>query len=276
MPWSLSTYLFRHSSLGARTLDQIAAAGFEAIEIYGDRGHFDYTNPSQLREIAQWAAGSPVKFSALHAPLSSDSRGISPHSSVSIAFLERQRRQDSMDEIKRALELAEHAPVQFLILHLGLDGEEFDLRKFDAAMTSLEHLRLFAHQRGVQILIENISNELSTPRRLKEFFAHTHLRNMDVCLDAGHAHLEGSVVEAIEILGKSIAAVHLSDNNGNIDDHHFPPSGGIPWKDVFRSLAEHAPEALPTLEGRASVGEKPALEQARASREQLQKIMNER
>src|SRR5690349_16544593 len=152
MSWSLSTYLFRHSSLGARTLDQIAAAGFDAIEIYGDRGHFDYTNPSQLREIAQWAAGSPVKFSALHAPLSSDSRGISPHSSVSIAFLERQRRQDSMDEIKRALELAEHAPVQFLILHLGVDGEEFDLRKFDAAMTSLEHLRLFSRQRGVQIL----------------------------------------------------------------------------------------------------------------------------
>jgi len=275
MSWSLSTYLFRQSSLGARLLEQIAAAGFDAIEIYGDRGHFDYTNPSQLREIAQWAAGSPVKFSALHAPLSRDSRGTSPHSMVSIAFLDRQRRQDSMDEIKRALELAEHAPIKFLILHLGIDGEEFDLRKFDAALTSLEHLRLFAHQRGVHILIENISNELATPRRLKEFFAHTHLRDVEVCLDTGHAQLEGSVVEAIEILGKSIAAVHLNDNHGAIDDHHFPPSGSIPWKDVFGSLAAHSPAALMTLEARVGSAES-GLEQARNSREHLQKIMNER
>jgi sugar phosphate isomerase/epimerase len=276
MSWSLSTYLFRQSSLGARLLDQIASAGFQAIEIYGERGHFDYTNPSQLREIAQWAAGSPVKFSALHAPLSSDARGTSPHSIVSIAFADRQRRQDSMDEIKRALELAEHAPVRFLILHLGVDGEEFDLRKFDAALTSLEHLRLFARQRGVQVLIENIANELSTPPRLLEFFAHTHLRDVGVCLDTGHAQLEGSVVDAVETLGKSIAVVHFSDNNGAIDDHHFPPSGSIPWKQVMRALQDHAPNALKTLEGRSVSGEKSPLEQAQSSREELEKIASEK
>lgn len=272
MHWSLSTYLFRHSSLGARLLEQIASAGFDSIEIYGDRGHFDYTNPSQMREIAQWAAGSPVNISALHAPVSRDPRGASPHSIVSIAFLDRQRRQDSMDEIKRALETAEHVPIRYLILHLGVDGEEFDLRKFDAALTSLEHLRLFAHQRSMRVLIENAANELSTPRRLVEFFAHTHLRDVEVCLDTGHAQLEGSVVEAIQVLGKSIASVHLSDNHGAIDDHHFPPSGTIPWKDVLRALNAHAPEALRTLEARPIAGDKSPLEQARIAREYLQEI----
>ena len=284
MRWSLSTYLFRQAPLGARTLDQIIAAGFYSVEIYGDRGHFDYSNPSQLREIAQWAASSPAKIGALHAPLSRVAHGTSPHSMLSITFLDRQRRQDSMDEIKRALETAEYVPVKHLILHLGVDGEEFDLRKFDAALTSLEHLCLFAKQRGVQILIENIANELSTPPRLLEFFAHTHLRGVEVCLDTGHAQLDGKVVEAVETLGKRIAVAHLNDNNGTIDDHQFPcagspgtPSNGptkgiVPWRQVLEALRQHTPEAVHTIEARAAEAGGEAIDQARASRDQLQQL----
>ena len=45
-----------------------------------------------------------------------------------------------MDEIKRAIEVAEHLPFRYLVLHLGVPGEEYDLAKFDAAFTSIEHL----------------------------------------------------------------------------------------------------------------------------------------
>jgi sugar phosphate isomerase/epimerase len=194
---------------------------------------------------------------------------------VSIALLDRQRRQDSMDEIKRALETAEHIPISYLVLHLGVDGEEYDLRKFDAALTSLEHLGLFASQRGVRILIENIANDLSTPQRIVEFFGHTHLRGLEVCLDTGHAQLEGGVVPAIELLGKAIALVHLSDNNGMIDDHQFPGTGMIPWSPVLRALAEHSPEAILTIEARSVDNGRPPLEQARASREKLEALARE-
>jgi sugar phosphate isomerase/epimerase len=274
MSWALSTYLIRQSSLGARQLDQIVSAGFDSVEIYGDRGHFDYTNPSQIREIAQWANSSDGRINALHGPLSRNAQGTSPHSMVSIAFLDRQRRQDSMDEIKRALETAEHAPIKYLILHLGVDGEEFDLRKFDAAMTSLEHLGLFAGQRGVKILLENIANDLSSPRRLVQFFAHTHVRGVEVCLDTGHAQLDGRVVDAIELLGKSIRVVHLSDNHGNIDDHLLPPAGVVPWLEVMDALAEHCPQAVRTIEARGVEGGKPALDQACACRESLQELQS--
>src|SRR3970040_174437 len=142
MQRALSTYLFRHAVLGVHLLDQIAAAGIEQVEIYCERTHFDYTNPNHVREIAGWFSDSQVQLHSVHAPLSRDPQETTHHAVVSIAFLERQRRQESMDEIKRALELAESVPFRFLTVPLGVPGEAHDLRKYDAALTSLVHLGL--------------------------------------------------------------------------------------------------------------------------------------
>lgn len=203
MQKAISTHLFRDCVLGVPQLDLIARAGFELVEIFCARQHFDYTNPNHVREIAGWFSDSAVHLHSLHAPLARDPAGSSHHSVVSIAFTERQRRQDSMDEIKRVLEVAERVPFRYLITHIGIPGEEFDLNKFDAALTSLEHLRLFAGQRGVSILVENIPNDLSSPRRLLEFIRHTHMTDLKVCFDSGHALLDGSVEDAFNLLKTS-------------------------------------------------------------------------
>jgi hypothetical protein len=55
-------------------------------------------------------------------------------------------------------------PFRYLVQHIGVGGEEFDLRKFDAAFAALEELNLFARQRGVEILLENIPNDFPAPR----------------------------------------------------------------------------------------------------------------
>jgi len=62
---------------------------------------------------------------------------------VNIASTDRAHRIDAMDEIKRALEVAEQIPFRFLVQHIGNPDEEFDERKFEAAMTCVEHLRAF-------------------------------------------------------------------------------------------------------------------------------------
>ena len=270
MAAAISTYFFRHTLLGTPQLDQIRRAGFDSIEIYCDRGHFDYRNASHVHEIAGWFSDVPVKLHALHAPVSSDSEGTSPHSVISIAFVEKQRRQDSMDEIKRVLEVAERLPVRFLVLHLGVPGEEFDLRKFDAALTSLEHLRLFARQRGVEILLENILNDLSTPRRLKQFFEHTHMRDLRVCFDSGHAHLDGGVDDAVDVLQGVIASTHLHDNSGAKDEHLLPGDGKITWDKLISSLRSQTNDLSLLIEARGDVGaaslEKAAAAAARLTR----------
>jgi sugar phosphate isomerase/epimerase len=248
---AISTYLFRQSVLGVHLLDQIAASGFDQVEIYCDRAHFDYTNSTHVREIAGWFADSRMKLHSVHAPVSRDPQETSHHAVVSIAFVERQRRQESMDEIKRAIELAERVPYRYLIVHIGVPGEEHDLRKYDAALTSLEHLRLFAGQRGVEILVENIPNDLSSPGRLLEFFRHTHLQDLKVCFDVGHAQLEGNVAEALNLLQNRIAAVHLHDTGGARDDHRTPFDGVVPWKEVIPTLRHLVPQAANVLEVRS-------------------------
>ena len=258
--------------LGVSLLDQIRRAGFDQVEIYCAQHHFDYTNPSHVREIAGWFSDAPVALHALHAPLYRGKEGESPHSVISIAYLERQRRQDAMDEIKRVLEVAERAQFRFLIAHIGVPGEEFDLRKFDAALTSLEHLRMFARQRGVEILVENILNDLSTPRRLVEFFEHTHMRDLRVCFDSGHAHLDGGVEDAVTLLHGAIASTHLHDNSGTRDEHILPGEGKVDWEKLIPALRRESADASLMLEIRGNEANPVNLQKAAAAAATLNRL----
>jgi sugar phosphate isomerase/epimerase len=155
-----------------------------------------------------------------------------------------------MDEIKRALEIAEQIPFRFLVQHLGPSGESFNDRKFEAAMTSVEHLRAFAKPLGVRILLENIPNELCTPDKLVEFIQTSHFDDVGVCFDFGHAHITSNVVEAFEILKNHIRSTHVHDNAGDRDSHLWPGKGTIDWKQAMELLraAPHTPPVLLEIE----------------------------
>ena len=127
---------------------------------------------AKLRTGSRTAAFLSIPFIRPCTPITSrDARGAPP---VNVAATDRAQRIEAMDEIKRAIEVAEQIPFRFLVQHLGTGGESFDDRKFEAAMTSIEHLRAFAKPLGVRILLENIPNELSTPDKLVEFIQITH------------------------------------------------------------------------------------------------------
>src|SRR5207253_8112105 len=128
---------------------------------------------------------------------------------VNVASTDRAQRIAAMDEIKRALEIAEQIPFKFLVQHLGTGNESFDDRKFEAAMTSVEHLRAFAKPLGVRLLLENIPNELSTPERLVELIRTSHFDDVGVCFDTGHAHMMSDVSSAFETAKKYIHSTHL-------------------------------------------------------------------
>jgi sugar phosphate isomerase/epimerase len=165
---------------------------------------------------------------------------------VNIASTDRAHRIDAMDEIKRALEIAEQIPFRFLVQHIGNPDEEFDERKFEAAMTCVEHLRAFAKPLGVRVLVENIPNELSTPERLVEFIRTMHFDDIGVCFDCGHAHMMGGIPEAFAILKNHIGSTHVHDNNGDKDTHLWPGNGSTDWKQTME-LLRTAPLTPPLL-----------------------------
>ena len=258
---AMSTYVYVRERLHPGLLDGLARAGAESFEIFAARGHFDYANRRQhVVEIANWFKSTGKTLNSVHAPMFSDYEwGKGGNPPLNIASPDRSHRIDAMDEIKRAIEIAEHVPFRFLIQHLGTGGEEFDEKKLDAAMTSVEHLKAFAKPLGVTVLLENIPNELSTPERLKEFIHLTHFEDVGFCFDIGHAHMMGSVSEAFEMMKPHIRSTHIHDNNKDRDAHLWPGEGSINWSEAVQMLrtAPHVPALLMEIdgEGKANIPE---------------------
>jgi sugar phosphate isomerase/epimerase len=245
---AMSTLIYaRRERLHPGLLDQMVAGGAEAIEIFAARGHFNYTDRQHIRQIANWFRSTGVTFHSMHSPMHPDEdwgRGGATH--INIASVEKLQRIAATDEIKRAIEVAEQAPFQFLVQHVGIGHEEADEHKLDAAMSSLEHLHAFAKPLGVQLLVENITNELSTPETLLDLLHAGRFDDIGVCFDVGHAHIMSSVPQAFEVLKDRIRSTHVHDNKQERDSHLWPGAGTIDWDETME-LLRTAPHVLPVL-----------------------------
>jgi sugar phosphate isomerase/epimerase len=260
---AMSTLIYARSErLHPGLLDQFVSGGAEAIEIFAARGHFNYADRQHVREIANWFRSTGIAFHSMHSPMYSDEEwGRSGTPGLNIAAVEKRDRIAAMDEIKRALEVAEHAPFKFLVQHVGVRDEMSDEHKMDAALTSLEHLRAFAKPLGVELLLENIPNDLSTPENLMELLRAGRFTDVGVCFDVGHAHLAPGVKLAFDVLKERIRSTHLHDNMKDRDSHLWPGEGSVDWKEAIELLrtAPHVPPLLLEIEGEtAKLSEKMA------------------
>jgi len=279
----LSTYLFVSRKLTRDLISQIGGAGFHGVEIFCSRSHFDYTNRAEIQNIAGALADARLKLTSLHAPTSRDlsatREGGQP---LSICEVERVRRIEAMDELKRAIDVAEELPFSRMIFHMGGSRETADPRKRDAAFSSLEHLILHAKDVGVTICVENTTSEMGSPAYLRSFIDETRLTGLRINFDIGHANLadgpeENRISESFEPLREFVASAHIHDNHGEKDEHLPPYEGSIDWA-AATELLKTAPEAganLPLmLELKEKIGpEAPtAQQQLDAARRSLDKL----
>jgi sugar phosphate isomerase/epimerase len=279
----LSTYLFISRKLTPELLGQVSEAGFRGLEIFCTRSHFEYTMKAEIRAMAGVLESHHLQLVSLHAPTSRDISAMRESGTpLSICEVERVRRVEAMDELKRVIDVAEDLPYARLILHMGGSRETADPRKRDAALSSLEHLILHARHSGVTICVENTLSEMGDPAYLRAFVDETRLTGLRFNFDIGHANL-AELPEA-ERLEKSFAplrdlvsSIHLHDNFG-IKDEHLPPfEGSIDWPAAIK-LLKSAPEPnLPiVLELKEKTGpETPSLSDqlaaARASLDRFEK-----
>jgi sugar phosphate isomerase/epimerase len=248
MQRALSTHLFANHRLTTVWLERIWNAGIPLVEIFCARQHLDYRNKAQISELGHWFRDAELKLHSLHSPMYTDEiwGRSGPQSIITITEPQKSKRLNMVDEIKRALEIAETVPFRYLIQHLGVAWEEYDERKIDYAFSALEEINLFARQRGVEVLLENTPNELAGAERLLMFLGVTHL-NVNVCFDVGHAHMRGSVENEYGLLKPRIRSTHVHDNNGADDQHLFPNNGGtVDWTRAM-DLLRSAPEQYPLL-----------------------------
>jgi len=244
----ISTQVFLQQRLHPGLLDALLGAGAKSIEVFAARHHFDYADRSAVREMAQWFRSNDVR-ATLHQPLYADaqwSRHVAP--TLNLIDVEKSRRIDAMDEVKRALEAAEQIPFGAVVLHLGVREDHWSPRSLEHSLTAIEHLKAFAHPLGVKCLLENLHNDVATPEHLLEVLKVGHFDSVGVCFDVGHAHLSEEGIEgSFELLKPRTAQVHVHDNHGfslNRDEHLWPGAGSVDWA-AFSRLAAKLPANIP-------------------------------
>lgn len=252
---SISTHVFLLQRLHAGLLDAMVAGGAQSIELFAARHHFDYADRAEVKEIAKWFRSNDCR-ATLHQPIfdgratggSDWSRHVPP--SINLIDVEKGRRIDAMDEVKRALEAAEQIDIDSIVLHLGMVNDTWSERTLDLSMTAVEHIKAFAHPLGVKTLVETLPNEVTTPEHLVEMLRIAHLDTVGVCLDVGHMNLHGmpGVAKAFELLGARVKQLHLHDNGGEKDEHCWPGEGSVDWQAVRSGIAGMKQAPVGTLE----------------------------
>jgi sugar phosphate isomerase/epimerase len=269
-----STYRYSDEPLASARLAEIAQAGITNVEIYCTPVHLKYRSPRDIRTLSEWIGEHRLAIHSLHSPTERDLLPGKRESGIpiSISDPERVRRLDAVDEVKRTLEIAEQIPFRYLVQHIGNGREAHDPRKLDAAFNSLEHLVIFAKQRGVSIVLENTPGELGSPPNLRHFVTDTRL-DLKFCFDIGHAHMEDGIEISFAPMHEHVVMVHAHDNHGEKDEHLLPHSGNIDW-DAAMGVFSTAQHDLPVvLELRAQSATAPSLADATEAFEKLEQSL---
>ena len=246
----LSSHVICNHHLTTSWLNRVESAGIAAVEIFCAPQHLNYRDRSQVEDLGHWFRDSTLKLHALHSPMYTDEfwGRSGPDTHINLTEKVKAQRIHWVNEIKRAIEVAETIPFRYLIQHLGVGGQEYSDYALEAGFSSLEELGVFARQRGVEILLENIPNGLSTAERLEHFNKTTHL-NLNYVFDTGHAHIGAGIENEFGIMKPRIRSLHVHDNNGTADQHLFPlrdQTGTIDWANTMK-LLRSCPGQFPLL-----------------------------
>src|SRR5512134_3974685 len=122
--FGISTHLFHEHRLNREHLVHIAAHGFEAVELFATRAHFDYHDDRARTQLGEWLSDTRLDLHSVHAPAFETLRHGRWVGAFSNASSDETRRRAAIAEAEAALALARHVPFQFLVTHVGVPVSE--------------------------------------------------------------------------------------------------------------------------------------------------------
>jgi sugar phosphate isomerase/epimerase len=235
--FGVSTRLYEGQRLNREHLLEIAAFGFDTVEVHGARTHFDASNDAVVADLQQWLAEARLDLHGLHVAAAPPAPG-----------------GHALDAAEDALFVARRIPYAALTLQVT--------RPREAAKT-IERLGELAEPLGVGIAIDSRSEGLSPIGSLVHFVEGFDAR-VGVALDFGKANRDGDLVEAIEVASEHLLSIRL------------PVDSRIDWPSALTAVQKvgyEGPVLLEPSEARLRGAPKAALAQARQARERLEKLL---
>jgi len=255
MHLSLSTMIF-HSSFGElreEHLAWLAEQGFRCVEITGEQNHFPWSDAGRVRQLAGWFAKHSIRPLTFHLPFRTRMQSPDFHYLSLSEPYEPWRREALAAKIAMA-KLAADLGCRLVIEHGP--GDEYDGPNGDGSVAPLDLYRKFTldearalYRRtfaefwesvaplGLSVAVENVMSRGSTMAELVDFCRVFHDERIGICLDLGHANVSGDPMEYARTGSDYLLALHVHDNEGEIDEHHPPFSGTIDWSAVLPVLA---------------------------------------
>ena len=275
--FGISTHLYVADRLERDHLVEIAAHGFDAIELFAVKSHFDYRDRRAAIALAEWLDDTRLTLHSMHAPIAREYvKGIWKEN-LSLAAHDETRRQAAVEEALATLEVAAAVPYSTLVLHAGVPepfGGAPD-NHLASMVKSLEELSPVAERSGVRLAVEVIPNAISTASALVNLIeSDIEAVTLGICLDVGHARLMGDVVDAIETCSGHLITTHLHDNRGRSDDHLVPGKGVIDWDAAVLAFQKIGYDGAWLFELAATPERKATLEQAVKARERFEALLH--
>lgn len=275
MSFGISTHLYVADRLDRDHLVEIAAHGFEAIEVFGVRNHFDYRDRRAAIALAEWLDDTRLQLHSMHAPIAREYADGSWQEGLTLAAADETRRRAAVDETLATLDVAAVVPYETLVLHCGVPdpyGAVAD-NHLTSLVRSLEELWPVAERYRVQLAVEVIPNLMSTPSSLVGLIESELEARLGICMDVGHARLMGDVVDAIEACSGHIVTTHLHDNRGRNDDHLLPGKGVIDWDAALVAFQKVGYDGVWMFELGATLDRRRTLEAAVKVRERFEALL---
>ena len=276
MHFGISTHLYHDQRLSREHLEQIAAHGFEAIEVFATRSHFDYHDPAAIARLAQWLKETGLTLHSIHGPITDHFGGAADGVRYSTASADNARRQVAVREAEAALAIAREIPAQFMVVHLGVAGARAASgdNSRAAASRSAEEICTLADPLGIRVALEVIPNDLSFAQAvvtmLDRDFEGT---SVGLCMDFGHAHLMGDVADAIEIAAEHLVTTHVHDNKRREDDHLVPYQGTIDWAAALVTMRKIGYDGTYMMELAHTGSPVAVLAEARRARQRIERAL---
>ncbi|MEM2921178.1 MAG: sugar phosphate isomerase/epimerase family protein [Candidatus Bathyarchaeia archaeon] len=229
----------------SEAIKRIKSQGLDVVEYCYD--HFrNLENESMditetCRQVVEVANSYDVKAIQVHGPFG--------RFDVELASSDHSVRKKALDRAKMWMELTSLLGADVLVLHTAIVEEDIlegNNAMFEKARKSnLEAFRdldKLAREEGVKVAIENRLEKIFAwrPVDLVEFINALNSDYMGICLDVGHANVNGiKAAEMVEIMRDLIIATHLHDNDGFSDQHLPPLMGCIDWEALVKALGRY-------------------------------------
>ncbi len=277
--FGVSTHLYHGERLNRDHLVEIGSHGFESVELFATRTHFDYHSQAAVADLHQWLAEGGLRLHGVHAPIGESFANGRWGQPLSLASTDADARALALREAEQALYIARRIPFGVLVAHIGLPRSQQPspaTNSRDAARRSIDELRGLAEPLGVRVALEVIPNDLSKPSALVHFVEDVlDDAGVGICLDFGHAHMGGDLVDAIETVSEHLVTTHVHDNRGRTDDHLLPFEGTIDWPAALTAVQKVGYDGTLLLEIAAHGSARETLKKARATRARIEVLLQD-